>query len=140
MPGSAGPQAVSARMIAVPAPSDVHRHPIVDATIIAGLAFALRFGIVLFSHGGPSGIYGYDSGVYYSAADALTYGRVPYSDFIFLHPPGIIVVPPMRLASRIGRGLVCRLTTFRFSTITRRSDGRASITRPCLPRSLPDRI
>src|SRR5580765_3713661 len=53
-------------------------------------------------------------------------------------PPGIICVPPMRLASRIGRGRVCRLTTFRFSTITRCSRGRASITRPCLPRSLPE--
>src|SRR5581483_7664386 len=53
-------------------------------------------------------------------------------------PPGIIVVPPMRFASRIGRGFVCRLTTFRFSTTTRRSPGRASTTRPCLPRSLPE--
>ena len=35
---------------------------------------------------------------------------------------------------------VCRLTTFRFSTSTRRSRGRASRTRPCLPRSLPVRI
>ena len=52
-------------------------------------------------------------------------------------PPGVICVPPMRLASRIGFGFTCRLTTFRFSTMTRRSLGRASRTRPCLPRSLP---
>src|SRR5213078_2394406 len=52
-------------------------------------------------------------------------------------PPGVICVPPIRLASRIGRGFVCRLTVFRFSTMTRRSRGRASMTWPCLPRSLP---
>src|SRR5262249_36626524 len=52
-------------------------------------------------------------------------------------PPGVICVPPIRLESRIGRGFVCRLTVLRFSTITRRSAGRASMTRPCLPRSLP---
>src|SRR3954470_2421411 len=62
-----------------------------DALLIAALAFVLRFGVVLFSHGGPGGLYGYDAGVYYSAADALTFGRVPYRDFIFLHPPGLMV-------------------------------------------------
>src|SRR3954469_11933082 len=62
-----------------------------DALLIAALAFALRLGVVLFSHGGAGGIYGYDAGVYYSAADALTFGRVPYRDFIFLPPPGLMV-------------------------------------------------
>src|SRR3954454_3056731 len=52
-------------------------------------------------------------------------------------PPGAICVPPMRLASRIGRGFWCFFIRFRFSTITLPSRGRASITRPCLPRSLP---
>ena len=52
-------------------------------------------------------------------------------------PPGTICVPPMREESRIGRGFVCRFATLRFSTMTRRSDGRASITRPRFPRSLP---
>src|SRR4029079_9603285 len=52
-------------------------------------------------------------------------------------PPGAICVPPMREASRIGRGFWWRFMTFRFSTITLLSRGRASRTRPCLPRSLP---
>ena len=55
-------------------------------------------------------------------------------------PPGTICAPPMREESRIGRGFVCRFATLRFSTITRRSDGRASMTRPRFPRSLPVRI
>ena len=55
-------------------------------------------------------------------------------------PPGRIWAPPIREESLIGFGLVWRLATFRFSTITRRSDGRASMTRPRLPRSLPATI
>src|SRR5207248_11779768 len=43
-------------------------------------------------------------------------------------PPGAIWEPPMRLESLIGFGLVCRLTTFRFSTITLRSAGFAWMT------------
>src|SRR5262249_19396752 len=49
-------------------------------------------------------------------------------DGLSITPPGVIWVPPIRLASRIGRGFVCRLTVFRFSTTTRRSRGRASMT------------
>ena len=52
-------------------------------------------------------------------------------------PPGMICGAPIRLGCLIGRGRVWRLTMFRFSTMTRRSLGRASSTRPCLPRSLP---
>src|SRR5215216_90039 len=52
-------------------------------------------------------------------------------------PPGWICGAPIRLGFDIGRGRVCRLITFRFSTMTRPSFGRASRTRPCLPRSLP---
>lgn len=77
----------------LPARRDTRLHgPVADALGIAVLAFVLRFGIVLFSNGGPRGMYGYDAGVYYSAADALTFGRVPYRDFIFLHPPGLMLV------------------------------------------------
>ena len=43
----------------------------------------------------------------------------------------------MREESLIGFGFVWRFATLRFSTMTRRSDGRASMTRPRLPRSLP---
>src|ERR1700752_619451 len=52
-------------------------------------------------------------------------------------PPGVICMPPIREESRIGVGLRCRLTRLRFSTMTRPSRGSASMTRPCLPRSLP---
>lgn len=56
------------------------------------VAFALRLGFVLASQGGITGNFGYDPSVYYSAADALIHGRVPYRDFVLLHPPGLILV------------------------------------------------
>jgi hypothetical protein len=80
----------------------VPRHPARDALIIGGLAFALRFGVALFSNGGLGGMYGYDAGVYYGAADALIHGRVPYRDFVLLHPPGMmLVLTPFAALGRI---------------------------------------
>src|SRR5207247_6288085 len=54
-------------------------------------------------------------------------------------PPGVIAAPPMRLVFCIGRGFVCRFTMLMFSTMTLPSFGRASMTWPCFPRSLPVR-
>src|SRR5436190_595312 len=56
---------------------------------------------------------------------------------ISMMPPGVIAAPPIRLEFCIGRGRRCRLTTLMFSTRTRPVFGNASMTRPCLPRSLP---
>jgi hypothetical protein len=35
--------------------------------------------------------YSYDASVYYSAGAALIHGRVPYREFILLHPPGVML-------------------------------------------------
>jgi alpha-1,2-mannosyltransferase len=75
---------------------------VIDAAGILVVAFALRFGVVLLSDGGPGGMYGYDSGVYYSAAVAFVHGRLPYSDFVFLHPPGtVLVLAPFAALGRV---------------------------------------
>lgn len=47
---------------------------------------------VIFRSAGPRGFFGYDAAVYFGAADALTHGRVPYRDFVLLHPPGLMLV------------------------------------------------
>jgi alpha-1,2-mannosyltransferase len=58
---------------------------------VAALAFALRLSAVLHG-GGPKGFFGrYDDGVYYSGAVALLSGRMPYRDFVLLHPPGVLL-------------------------------------------------
>lgn len=68
---------------------------------VAVLAFLMRVTPVLI--GGGLGSYGrYDDGVYYAASDALTFGRVPYRDFVLLHPPGILLVlAPFALLGRL---------------------------------------
>jgi alpha-1,2-mannosyltransferase len=59
--------------------------------VVFALAMAARLAVVLTS-GGFGGNYGYDAGVYYSAGDALIHGRIPYRDFVLLHPPGLMLV------------------------------------------------
>ena len=63
-------------------------------------ALALRL-LVPLTSGGLVANYSYDASVYYSAGAALLHGRVPYRDFILLHPPGVLLaVAP---AAWIGR-------------------------------------
>lgn len=60
------------------------------ALVLAAVAFVARLVPVL--HGG--GLYGYgnyDDGVYFAAAEGLVGGRMPYRDFLLLHPPGIVL-------------------------------------------------
>jgi alpha-1,2-mannosyltransferase len=68
---------------------------------LAGLAFFVRLTPLLLG-GGLRGFGRYDDGVYYAAADALTFGRVPYRDFVMLHPPGImLVLTPFAMLGRL---------------------------------------
>jgi hypothetical protein len=59
--------------------------------IVFAVALATRLSIVLTSTGGLGGNFGYDASVYYAAADSFTFGRLPYRDFVLLHPPGIML-------------------------------------------------
>ncbi|WP_426592853.1 glycosyltransferase family 39 protein [Cellulomonas sp. McL0617] len=54
----------------------------------AVVAFVMRW-IVCGGAAGVRGYHGYDDGVYFASAVALVHGRLPYRDFLFLHPPGI---------------------------------------------------
>lgn len=55
---------------------------------VGAVAFLVRLAMVLRG-GGLDGNYGYDNGVYFAAATALVHGRMPYADFVLLHPPGV---------------------------------------------------
>lgn len=70
---------------------------------IGVLAVAVR-AFLLVRTGGLLGIGEYDDGVYYTAADALVHGRLPYRDFLFLQPPGIALVlaPFAALGAAVG--------------------------------------
>jgi alpha-1,2-mannosyltransferase len=58
---------------------------------VAVVGFLVRLVPILI--GGGLHFFGrYDDGVYYTAAEALTFGHVPYRDFVLLHPPGLTLV------------------------------------------------
>lgn len=59
--------------------------------LLLAVAFVARLAPVLRG-GGLRGILAYDDGVYFGAADALLSGRLPYRDFLLLHPPGVLIV------------------------------------------------
>jgi hypothetical protein len=76
---------------------------LVGVLAVAGLALWARLAAVARA-GGPAAMsQGYDDGVYFSAAEALAFGRMPYRDFVLLHPPGIVV-------AALPFGWVARLT------------------------------
>lgn len=77
-----------------------------DAPLVFLLALAARLLLVVGSRGGPLGVFGYDPGVYYTAADALTFGRLPYADFTLLHPPGLMLaLVPFAVLGRLSTDL-----------------------------------
>jgi alpha-1,2-mannosyltransferase len=65
------------------------------------LALFTRLYPVLHS-GGLKGVGGYDDGVYFAASEAVVAGRVPYRDFVLLHPPGLVyLLSPFALLARV---------------------------------------
>ncbi|GAA2753882.1 hypothetical protein [Amnibacterium kyonggiense] len=68
---------------------------------VAAVAFALRLHMELHG-GGLLGINAYDDGVHLSSAAAMVHGRVPYRDFLFLQPPGMLLAAsPFALLARL---------------------------------------
>jgi hypothetical protein len=68
---------------------------------VAMAALAVRLWIA-WRGGGIGGTDGYDDGVYYAASGSFLWGRLPYRDFVLLHPPGIMLaLTPFALLGRI---------------------------------------
>jgi hypothetical protein len=63
---------------------------LVACLLVAVTAFVVRLAMVLRG-GGLGGLMSYDDGVYYSAAGSLWWGRLPYRDFVLVHPPGSLL-------------------------------------------------
>ncbi len=65
------------------------------------VAVACRLTVILRS-GGLRGDFGYDAAVYFAGSDALTHGRLPYRDFVYLHPPGqLLALAPFAWLTRV---------------------------------------
>jgi alpha-1,2-mannosyltransferase len=58
---------------------------------LGAVAFLARL-VPVLRGGGLHGVLAYDDGVYFAAAEAFVFGRLPYHDFLMLHPPGIVLV------------------------------------------------
>jgi hypothetical protein len=70
--------------------------------IIAGAVGLLAFGVYLWQLSVPEFISFYDTGVYTAAAEHFVSGALPYKDFTFVNPPGIILLlSPIGLIARI---------------------------------------
>jgi alpha-1,2-mannosyltransferase len=87
LPGQSRPDGVEGP--GGPRPMSVRRWAVV--VIGAGtLTFLTRL-VPLLRGGGLYGLGNYDDGVYFTAAIGFVHGRLPYRDFLLLHPPGIVV-------------------------------------------------
>ena len=58
---------------------------------IAITALLARF-FAVSRGGGFKSVFGYDDGVYMGAATGFSHGLIPYRDFLFVHPPGILFI------------------------------------------------
>ena len=71
------------------------------AIALAAIAFAFRL-VPVLRGGGLLGLGNYDDGVYYAAATGLVHGRLPYHDFLLLHPPGMpLLLAPFALGAQL---------------------------------------
>ncbi|MBO3089790.1 glycosyltransferase family 39 protein [Cellulomonas dongxiuzhuiae] len=103
------------------------------------LALVVRWRLL----GGAAGLrayHGYDDGVYFSAAVALVHGRLPYRDFLLLHPPGVALAlapfaaltrwvsdPGALAAARVGFVVVGVLNTVLVVLLARRWGTAAAV-------------
>jgi hypothetical protein len=88
--------------LAGPRPSG---HRITPPGLVIVLATALALGLRLFTLTRPgflTGVSEYDDGVYLGAAIRLTQGALPYRDFAFVQPPGmLLLMTPAALVARL---------------------------------------
>ena len=74
---------------------------ITTAAIIAVIAFVVRL-VPVLRGGGLFGMGNYDDGVYYAAGTGIIHGRLPYRDFLLLHPPGVpLLLTPFALMAQL---------------------------------------
>jgi alpha-1,2-mannosyltransferase len=73
------------------------------AVLIGAVGYVARL-VPVVRGAGLRGTNSYDGAVYYAAAAGLAHGLLPYRDFLFLHPPGIVdaLVPFAALGRVIG--------------------------------------
>ncbi|WP_375502071.1 glycosyltransferase family 39 protein [uncultured Jatrophihabitans sp.] len=75
--------------------------PAVAQLAVFLIAVAARVAVIV-RHGALHGNFGYDAGVYFAAGDAFVHGRLPYRDFMLIHPPvEMLVLSPFAALTRV---------------------------------------
>ncbi|MDU0315629.1 hypothetical protein RKE38_18165 [Phycicoccus sp. M110.8] len=70
--------------------------------VVVFLLAAVFRALVVVSSGALRANFGYDAAVYFAGSDALTFGRMPYRDFVYLHPPGeLLALAPWAALTRV---------------------------------------
>ena len=71
--------------------------------LLVSLGFSAAMAIyVLTTSGALTGLTAYDDGVYFGASLQWVNGSLPYRDFVFVHPPGIIMLlSPLALLGKV---------------------------------------
>src|SRR5580692_4678329 len=76
--------------------------PLTQLQVIALLIFLLSLGMSLWQLSVPEFLSSYDSGVYLASTIHLVSGVLPYRDFTFVQPPGILLLmSPVGVFSRV---------------------------------------
>jgi hypothetical protein len=100
----------SASQGSLPKPSLATQLPgVASALLIGAVAYVARL-VPVVRGAGLRGMNSYDGAVYYAAAAGLAHGLLPYRDFLFLHPPGIVVALDQLRRPRSQLGFGQRLT------------------------------
>ena len=82
-----------------PTPTSPSRRIPLDVLLVVAVGFAAAV-YPVFVRGGSMTSYGYDGSVYFGASVRLVHGVLPYRDFVFPQPPGIVLLmAPVSLAS-----------------------------------------
>lgn len=81
----------------------VHLEQLLAVLVIFTVAFLARL-VPTLRGSGLAGLDFYDDGVHFAAATGLVHGRLPYRNFLLLHPPGITLIlsPFAALAGWLG--------------------------------------
>ncbi|HEV2718539.1 MAG TPA: hypothetical protein VG323_00860 [Thermoanaerobaculia bacterium] len=112
------------------------------AIALGGLA--LRIAPLLRAGGPLAWVVDYDEGVYFSASAMLFRGVLPYRDFVFVHPPGILYllgIAPSFAAMRIIATFIGAISTFLVGRITLRAAGLpAAIAAAALYATYPEAV
>ena len=128
----------SANRAAVPTTTSLPGRPGVVTGLVVAAAVVVRL-LPLLSRHMLGGLLEYDDGVYYDASVHLIGGTLPYRDFVFLQPPGVLLLlapfaalarlagdPAAMIAARLAIIMAAAINVWLLMRLIRRSCGQVA--------------